>query len=108
MISNQKNRKLFFNCLNNYRISNNFLLTEESFTYVNEILLSVIDELFLMNDYENFRMCLILSETFYKSSGINNTKVYLSSSIELNKVFKDLNFWEELIKCILYGIKKIQ
>lgn len=98
----KKYRKHFFNAMNHYRINNIFLLSEAAYSIVADLMLGVIDELVKNRDYENFRFCLILSQTFYKDSANNytNSKVYLQSAIEVNNIFRDLEFWEEILKCI--------
>jgi hypothetical protein len=100
-IKDKRYRKHFFNSLNHYRINSIFLLSEIAYAIVADLLLCVIEELILQSDYENFRYCLILSQTYHKDSinSYNNSKVYLQNAIEVNNIFRDINFWEEIIKC---------
>ena len=103
MIKDKKNCKHFLNALNIYRINNICVISETAFAIVSELILRVIDEMINNKDYENIRFCLIISETFYKNpkNDFNNSKIFLKSVMEVNNSFRELNFWEELIKCIL-------
>lgn len=94
-------RRHFFNSMNSFRINNRFVLSEQAFAILGDLFLNVIDELIVQNDYENFKYCLILSQTFYKDSAndFSNNKIYLQNAIEVNNIFKDSEFWEEIIKC---------
>jgi len=100
-MKHKKYRRHFFNSINSFRINNKFVLSEQAFAIFGDLFLNVIDELIVQNDYENFKYCLILSQTFYKDSAndFNNNKIYLQNAIEVNSIFKDSEFWEEIIKC---------
>lgn len=95
-------RKFFFYVLSKFRIKGLFILKEKSFYQLGDILSKTLDEVYANKDYEAFKNCLILSQTYYKKQdSLHEEKIYLQNLIETHKICQDLTVWEEIIKCIL-------
>jgi len=59
----------------------------------------MLEDLIKYKDYENIKYCLILSQTFYKiTNESSNSKVFLQAIIAKHHIWKNFEFWEELIK----------
>lgn len=92
-------RKYFLTCLNKFRITGLFTIEEKSFIYLGEILFKVLDETMRERDFESAKFCMILSQTFYKvSSDPNKPRVFLQEAIESHEIWKQIEFWEGIIK----------
>ncbi len=98
----KKYRKSFFDGINRYRIKGEFVLNENNYAVLGDLLLNILDEIVKAKDYESFKYCLILSQTFYKVSKENHKpRIFLQNAIEIHPVCIEVSFWEEVIKCIL-------
>lgn len=88
--------------MNKFRISGLFTLEEKSYSTIAELLNRILDEINMQKDFESAKYCMILSQTFYKpSSDINNHRIYLHTAIENHEIWKNIEFWEQIIKCII-------
>lgn len=96
----KKYRKYTFACLNKFRISGLFSLDEKSYSTLGELLNRILDEIVLQKDFESAKYCMILSQTFFKPSiDITNQRIFLQNAIENHEIWKNIEFWEQIIKC---------
>lgn len=106
LISERKNRSYFFSCLNKYRILGMFIMGEKSYNILAELLHKILDEIYKDRDYESAKSCMILSQTFYRiSSDIHLPKFYLQMAIDHHGIWRDMEFWEQIIKSSILLIK---
>ena len=60
-----------------------------------------IDDMSRDKDFESTRFFMLLSQTFYKTaSEPNKPRIFLQTAIEKHDIWKNMEFWEEIIKCI--------
>jgi len=92
-------RKYFFACLNKYRISGMFILSEKSFKILGELLYEILNEIYKDKDYESAKACMILSQTFYRvSTELSTPRLFLQIAIESHIIWKDMEIWEWILK----------
>jgi len=76
-----------------------FTLDDKSLTYLGDLLLRVLDETYKEKDFESAKFCMILSQTFYKvNADTNKPRVFLQEAIETHEIWKQIEFWEGIIK----------
>jgi len=92
-------RKFFVVILSKFRIKGLFTIEEKSFYQLGEVLNKVLNEVYINKDYEAFKSFLILSQTYYKKQENNEEKVFIQNLFETHEVCRDVEFWEEIIKC---------
>lgn len=94
IIEEKKNRKYFFEALNQYRIEGIFELPKKTFEDLSFLFNFIIKLAINDEDYESFKTLIILSQTFYLSE---NKDLFLHSSIDNHQIWKDKLFWENII-----------
>ncbi len=95
----KKYRKVFLTCLNKFRIAGLFSVDERSFSCLGELLNRILDETIKEKDFESAKFCMILSQTFYRvSNDSNNPRIFLQEAIEAHDIWKQIEFWEGIIK----------
>lgn len=96
-----ENRIILLQKLSDYRARGKFILCEQDYEFLSKIFNIISDQIKRDNDYHTAEMVIILSATYYIEDG--KRKKYLQESIRSNQIFKDINFWEELL---CYSINK--
>lgn len=94
IIEEKKNRKYFFEALNQYRVEGIFELPKKTFEELSFLFNFIIKLAINDEDYESFKILIILSQTFYLSE---NKDLLLHSSIDNHQIWKDKLFWENII-----------
>ena len=89
-------QSIFINFLNNYRSKGKYKKSEKFIILNGEALNIILESSEKNKNYENAKMCIILSQTFYFIDS-NNEKSYLFSLIKNNKWLKSSCFWKDLI-----------
>ncbi len=92
-------RKIFVENINTYRGNGIHEISNNLYEKISPILNMIIDKVFDNKDYMTLRYCIILSQTFFKIE--NEKKIYLQKTLEKNKLFLNLSFWDEYISCII-------
>ena len=88
------------NCLNKFRLSGLFTLDDKSYYQVGEHLNICLDEIIKDKDYLSAKTTMNLAQTLYKTATEpNKPRVFLQSVIQDHPIWKNLDFWEEFIKC---------
>ena len=90
------------NCLNKFRTNGQFTLDDRSYSILGDLLKEILDEIYIHKDYESAKSCIILSQTFYKPADDINQKIFLFDTIENHQIWKNIKFWEQIIKCKSY------
>ena len=85
----------FLLCLNNYRTTGRYEITEEVFNTVKHIFNKIADNLLLKKNKRISSILIILSQTFYIMKDFN--KYYLQKEIKNHKFFRTVEFWQEHI-----------
>ena len=72
-------------------------MQEKTYEALSELFQIVLEELIENKDFENLKQFVVLSQFFYKES--NKNRILLYNSLKSNNIWKDLDLWENLIKC---------
>ena len=102
LMKQKKYRKLMLKSLNKFRINGKFILDDRSNSNLCELFNKILDEIYIHKDYESAKSCIILSQTFYKPADDINQKIFLFDTIENHQIWKNIKFWEQIIKCKSY------
>ena len=95
LLKNEQLRLLILREINQYRNEGIFILDNISYDNLAKVFNIIINNSKKAKDYENIKTCMILSQTFYKSP---DDKILLQKEIMRNEIWKNLNFWEEIIE----------
>lgn len=103
---------MFIHLLNKFRINNiKSLPTQQSLISVSELLKIALDEIYGAQDTSLALQCMLLSSTFFYNLAnpaaegkVKATKIFLFEFINDHKIWKDLDFWERTVICILLTI----
>ncbi|OMJ72009.1 hypothetical protein SteCoe_29653 [Stentor coeruleus] len=92
-ISSQEGKKQFILLLNEKRKLGKFLIPDESFQDLGLLFRLVLDSVSIDRNFACVRQCIILSQTFYKKD-----KEYIQQQILQHFIWKQENYWEELVE----------
>ena len=106
LLDKHHNRVIFFQKLNEYRSKGNFYLPKKIYILFGKLFNLCIDKIKRDNDLHTGRNCIILSQTYYCIGEKSNE--YIQFLISKNQLFKDVDFWKQLIEMELgKEIKKL-
>jgi len=88
-------RLVFLRELNQYRVEGIFLLENKSYDDLVSAFNIILNNSRREKDFESIKLCMILSQTFYK---ISNDKIFLQTEVKKNEIWKKRSFWEEIIE----------
>ena len=100
LMDSKYNREIFIQKLNEFRNHGVFIIPNENFVIIGEIINSILNRIMNDSDYYSAKNCLILSQTFYKKK--DDQKIFLQEEIKNNPLFKNKLFWDDFI---LYSIQ---
>ncbi|OMJ70887.1 hypothetical protein SteCoe_31048 [Stentor coeruleus] len=93
-------RKAWCFSLNQQRSRGFFIICEKGFNKLSELMTIAINECEKANDISTAKICIILSQTFYKK--IDTSKIYLQSNILNHNLWKNLKFWGKVVQDSIY------
>ena len=88
-------RLVFLRELNQYRVEGIFLLEKKSYDDLVSVFDVILNNSRREKDFESIKLCMILSQTFYK---ILTEKIFLQAEVKKNEIWKKRFFWEEIIE----------
>ena len=100
LMDSKYNREIFIQKLNEFRNHGVFIIPNENFVIIGEIINSILNRIMNDSDYYSAKNCIILSQTFYKKK--DEQKIFLQEEIKNNPLFKNELFWDNFI---LYSIQ---
>ena len=99
IVSNKTYRRIFLNYLNKLRTNTNITLDDSTFKIIGNLLNECINNAYKEKDFVCIKLIIIISTNLFKLNKIsNNPRVFLHEYIKNNSVWKDIKFWENLIK----------
>ena len=107
LINNLKDlsiHRMFLAIMSKFRIYNE--KNKEWIDLMGECLNIILDTNYKVNNYENIKNCLILSQTYFYIGEENNEKIYLFNQIKDKEFLKDYNFWIKMIEIMI--IKQLE
>ena len=100
LMDSKYNREIFIQKLNEFRNHGVFIIPNENYIIIGEIINSILNRIMNDSDYYSAKNCIILSQTFYKKK--DEQKIFLQEEIKNNPLFKNKLFWDNFI---LYSIQ---
>ena len=95
LLKKSENRIIFIRKLNNFRKYGSYEFPTREFYILSNIFIIIINYFEQDKNSEIQFSLVILSETYYKME--NDEKVYILSTIKGNKLFHEINFWNDYI-----------
>ena len=96
LLDKHYNRVIFLQLLNNYRSKGKFELPINEYKILGDLLIDIINTVQRDKDYHSAKNTIILSQTyFYKID--NKNRLYLQTYIQNMGIFKQKDFWDELL-----------
>ena len=105
LLKKKDNRVIFIKKLNNFRKYGDLEFPTREYYILGNILNQITNNFKQDKNFDNQFALVILSQTYYKVE--NDEKVYILNSIKGNKLFHELDFWNDFInKSILREVEK--
>ena len=99
IVSNKNYRKIFLSYLNKLRSNINLTLDDSSYKILGNLLNESLSNSYKEKDFVCIKLIIIISTNLFKLNKIkNNPRVFLYEYIKGNSIWKDIKFWENLIK----------
>ena len=99
IVSNKSYRRIFLNYLNKLRTNINLTLDDSSYKIIGNLLNECLNYSNKEKDFICIKLIIIISTNLYKLNKIsNNPRVFLYEYIKNNSIWKDIKFWDNLIK----------
>ena len=99
IVSNKSYRRIFLNYLNKLRTNINLILDDPSYKIIGNLLNECLNYSNKEKDFICIKLIIIISTNLYKLNKIsNNPRVFLYEYIKNNSIWKDIKFWDNLIK----------
>ena len=99
IVSNKTYRRIFINYLNKLRTNTNITLDDSSFKILGNLLNECLNNAYKEKDFVCIKLIIIITTNLFKLNKVsNNPRVFLHEYIKNNSVWKDVKFWENLIK----------
>ena len=99
IISNKSYRRIFLNYLNKLRNNSNLILDDNSYKIFGNLLNECLNYSYKEKDFICIKLIIVISSNLYKLNKIsNNPRVFLNEYIKNNSLWKDIKFWESIIK----------
>ena len=99
IVSNKTYRRIFLNYLNKLRTNTNITLDDSNFKIIGNLLNECLNNANKEKDFVCIKLIIIITTNLFKLNKIsNNPRVFLHEYIKNNSVWKDIKFWENLIK----------
>ena len=99
IISSKNYRRIFLSYLNKLRNNTNLTLNESNYKVIGNLLNEGLNYSYKEKDFFCIKLIIVISSNLYKLNRIsNNPRVFLNQYIKNNSLFKDIKFWESIIK----------
>ena len=95
LLKKKDNRVIFIKKLNNFRRYGDLEFPTREYYILGNILNQITNNFKQDKNFDNQFALVILSQTYYKVE--NDEKVYILNSIKGNKLFHELDFWNDFI-----------
>ena len=99
IVSNKAYRRIFLNYLNKLRTNTNLTLDDSSYRIIGNLLNECLNYSNKEKDFICIKLIIIISFNLFKLDKIkNNPRTFLYEYLKENVIWKDIKFWENLIK----------
>ena len=99
IVSNKYLRRLFLKYLNKLRNYTHLILNDFSYKIIGNLLKEFLSYSYKEKDFESIKLIMVLSMNLFKINKISNKpRIFLQNYLINNQLWRDINFWENLIK----------
>ena len=99
IISNKNLRKLFLKYLNKLRNNNHIILNDSTYKIIGNLLKEAFRYSYKEKDFICIKLVMSIATTLFKINKIaNKPRIFLNNYLINNQIWKNFNFWENLIK----------
>jgi ElaB/YqjD/DUF883 family membrane-anchored ribosome-binding protein len=100
LMKDKTNRKLFCECMNQYRRNGIFSMTDNGYKHVSALFKNVANAIETAGDISAVKSLIILSETYYyEQKGTEGSdRIYLQQTLTKHKYFHSEEFWKQMIE----------
>jgi hypothetical protein len=99
IVSNKAYRRIFLNYLNKLRTNTNLTLDDSSYRIIGNLLNECLNYSNKEKDFICIKLIIIIYTNLFKLDKIkNNPRTFLYEYLKENVIWKDIKFWENLIK----------
>ena len=99
IVSNKNFRRIFLTYLNKLRTSTNLTLNDSSYKIIGNLLYESLIYSYKEKDFVCIKLIIEISTNLFKLNKVStNPRVFLYEYLKNNLLWKDIKFWENLIK----------
>ena len=99
IISNKNLRKLFLRYLNKLRNNTHLILNDTSYKIIGNLLKESLSHAYKEKDFICIKLIIVIATNLFKINKVSNKpRIFLNNYLIDNKLLKDFNFWENLVK----------
>ena len=95
LLDKHHNRIIFLQKLNEFRATGRLIIPKKSFEMMGKFFNIILDKVKRDNDIHSYKNIILLSQTYYALE--NGNKKYIQELLIDNEIFKDKQFWEDLL-----------
>ncbi len=99
IISNKNLRRLFLKYLNKIRNNSHIVLNDLSYKIFGNLLKGCINHSYKEKDFISIKYVMVIATNLFKINKVSHKpRIFLHNYLLNNKIWKEFNFWENLIK----------
>ena len=99
IVSNKYLRRLFLKYLNKLRNYTHLILNDFSYKIIGNLLKEFLSHSYKEKDFMSIKLIMVISMNLFKINRISNKpRIFLQNYLLNNQLWRDINFWENLIK----------
>ena len=99
IVSNKYLRRLFLKYLNKLRNYTHLILNDFSYKIIGNLLKEFLSHSYKEKDFLSIKLIMVISMNLFKINRISNKpRIFLQNYLLNNQLWRDINFWENLIK----------
>ena len=99
IVSNKYLRRLFLKYLNRLRNYSHLILNDFSYKIIGNLLKEFLCHSYKEKDFESIKLIMVISMNLFKINKVSNKpRIFLQNYLINNQLWRDINFWENLIK----------
>ena len=99
IVSNKNLRRLFLIYLYKLRNNSHIVLNDLSYKMIGNLLKECINHSYKEKDFISIKLVMVIATNLFKINKVSNKpRIFLHNYLLNNQIWKDYNFWENLIK----------
>ena len=99
IVSNKNLRRIFLKYLNKIRNNTHIILNDLSYNLIGNLLKESLEYSYKEKDFLSIKLIMIIATNLFKINKISNKpRIFLHNYLLNNQIWREFNFWENLIK----------